>query len=350
MAVRIGSGAALGWAIGRQSVAGARRLIGLAGVVHGAPGMAGHGGSAGEPGERRPLRRLGLDPAHSPSPRSLAGRRGGDAGGRRAGCRRRGPRPRRASRQGRRRRSRRARAATRIRWACATAQASRSARLGRGGSRCPSPGPPGPERSRSRSTSSRRASAGGRASLWVPQASAAGPRSSCPGDGAASPAWPSPCSSSRRRRGRTPRSSGRVPRAAPRSPPLRTASSSGSTRPSSRDSRAPRCGTRPAQQVDLRDARVEPEDPKRLTVGLTPLPRGSYRVRFRVLSVDGHVMRERVPVHAAPVGRRRPRRRASARGSRQARDRSQPSRARIEERHDRHARSEHPAPSSGGRR
>jgi methionine-rich copper-binding protein CopC len=43
-------------------------------------------------------------------------------------------------------------------------------------------------------------------------------------------------------------------------------------------------------QVDLRDARVEPDDPKRLTVGLTPLKRGGYRVRFRVLSVDGHVV------------------------------------------------------------
>jgi methionine-rich copper-binding protein CopC len=44
------------------------------------------------------------------------------------------------------------------------------------------------------------------------------------------------------------------------------------------------------QQIDLRDARVEPDDPKRLTVGLTPLKRGTYRVRFRVLSIDGHVV------------------------------------------------------------
>jgi methionine-rich copper-binding protein CopC len=43
-------------------------------------------------------------------------------------------------------------------------------------------------------------------------------------------------------------------------------------------------------RVDLGDARVEPEDPKRLTVGLKPLGRGTYRVRFRVLSVDGHVV------------------------------------------------------------
>jgi copper resistance protein C len=45
------------------------------------------------------------------------------------------------------------------------------------------------------------------------------------------------------------------------------------------------------QQVDdLGDARVEPEDPKRLTVGVKPLGRGACRVRFRVLSVDGHVV------------------------------------------------------------
>jgi methionine-rich copper-binding protein CopC len=44
------------------------------------------------------------------------------------------------------------------------------------------------------------------------------------------------------------------------------------------------------QQVDLRDGRVDPEDAKRLTVGLTPLKPGAYRVRFRVLSVDGHVV------------------------------------------------------------
>jgi methionine-rich copper-binding protein CopC len=48
-------------------------------------------------------------------------------------------------------------------------------------------------------------------------------------------------------------------------------------------------------QVDLRDARVEPEDPRRLSVGLTRLGRGSYRVRFRVLSVDGHVVESEFP-------------------------------------------------------
>ena len=49
------------------------------------------------------------------------------------------------------------------------------------------------------------------------------------------------------------------------------------------------------EQVDLQDARVGPEDPKRLTVGLKPLGRGAYRVRFRVLSVDGHVVESELP-------------------------------------------------------
>ena len=48
------------------------------------------------------------------------------------------------------------------------------------------------------------------------------------------------------------------------------------------------------QQVDLGDARVEPDDPKRLIVGVKPLARGTYRVRFRVLSVDGHVVESRL--------------------------------------------------------
>jgi copper resistance protein C len=49
------------------------------------------------------------------------------------------------------------------------------------------------------------------------------------------------------------------------------------------------------QQVDLGDARVEPDDPKRLIVGVKPLGRGTYRVRFRVLSVDGHVVESEFP-------------------------------------------------------
>jgi hypothetical protein len=54
------------------------------------------------------------------------------------------------------------------------------------------------------------------------------------------------------------------------------------------------------QRVDLDDARVEPDDPKRLTLGLKPLARGTFRVRFRVLSVDGHVVESEFPFTLRP--------------------------------------------------
>jgi copper resistance protein C len=44
------------------------------------------------------------------------------------------------------------------------------------------------------------------------------------------------------------------------------------------------------KQVDLRDVTVSKEDPKRLSLSLPPLGPGRYTVRFRVLSVDGHVV------------------------------------------------------------
>jgi len=43
-------------------------------------------------------------------------------------------------------------------------------------------------------------------------------------------------------------------------------------------------------RVDLGDAEVSPDDPKKLSVGLPALAPGVYTVRFRVLSVDGHVV------------------------------------------------------------
>jgi methionine-rich copper-binding protein CopC len=43
-------------------------------------------------------------------------------------------------------------------------------------------------------------------------------------------------------------------------------------------------------QVDLRDVVVSREDAKRLSVSLPPLGPGRYTVKFRVLSVDGHVV------------------------------------------------------------
>lgn len=42
--------------------------------------------------------------------------------------------------------------------------------------------------------------------------------------------------------------------------------------------------------VDQGDMRVAPDDPKLLSVGLKPLTPGVYTVKFRVLSVDGHVV------------------------------------------------------------
>lgn len=43
-------------------------------------------------------------------------------------------------------------------------------------------------------------------------------------------------------------------------------------------------------QIDRRDARVTPEDARSLTVALAPLSPGTYVVKYRVLSVDSHVV------------------------------------------------------------
>jgi methionine-rich copper-binding protein CopC len=47
-------------------------------------------------------------------------------------------------------------------------------------------------------------------------------------------------------------------------------------------------------QVDLRDVAVSAEDPRRLAVSLPVLVPGRYTVRFRVLSVDGHVVESKL--------------------------------------------------------
>jgi methionine-rich copper-binding protein CopC len=49
------------------------------------------------------------------------------------------------------------------------------------------------------------------------------------------------------------------------------------------------------QAVDLGDVLVGPDDPTRLSVGLRRLSPGTYTVRFRVLSVDGHVVEGEFP-------------------------------------------------------
>jgi methionine-rich copper-binding protein CopC len=46
------------------------------------------------------------------------------------------------------------------------------------------------------------------------------------------------------------------------------------------------------KRVDRGNVAVGTDDPKRLSVGVNPLPPGQYKVRFRVLSVDGHVVED----------------------------------------------------------
>ena len=43
-------------------------------------------------------------------------------------------------------------------------------------------------------------------------------------------------------------------------------------------------------QMDKKDARVDGSDPRHLSVTIAPLAPGAYTVRYRVLSVDGHVV------------------------------------------------------------
>jgi methionine-rich copper-binding protein CopC len=49
------------------------------------------------------------------------------------------------------------------------------------------------------------------------------------------------------------------------------------------------------KRVDLNDARVSAGDPKHLAVGVRQLQPGRYTVKFRVLSVDGHVVEQSFP-------------------------------------------------------
>lgn len=47
---------------------------------------------------------------------------------------------------------------------------------------------------------------------------------------------------------------------------------------------------REAERVDAGDVEVAPPERTRLSVGVPPLPAGTYTVKYRVLSVDGHVV------------------------------------------------------------
>ena len=49
-------------------------------------------------------------------------------------------------------------------------------------------------------------------------------------------------------------------------------------------------------QIDLRDALVSKEDARRLSLSLPPLRPGRYAVKFRVLSVDGHLVEGTFPI------------------------------------------------------
>lgn len=49
------------------------------------------------------------------------------------------------------------------------------------------------------------------------------------------------------------------------------------------------------KRVDKDNAQVSADDPKQLSVALKQLQAGRYTVRFRVLSVDGHVIEQSFP-------------------------------------------------------
>jgi len=49
------------------------------------------------------------------------------------------------------------------------------------------------------------------------------------------------------------------------------------------------------KRVDADNAQVSAEDPKQLTVALKQMSAGRYIVKFRVLSVDGHVVEQSFP-------------------------------------------------------
>jgi copper resistance protein C len=49
------------------------------------------------------------------------------------------------------------------------------------------------------------------------------------------------------------------------------------------------------QQVDEGDVQVGPNDGKRLSVGIPTLHAGTYMVKYRVLSVDGHIVEAEFP-------------------------------------------------------
>lgn len=53
-------------------------------------------------------------------------------------------------------------------------------------------------------------------------------------------------------------------------------------------------------RVDDGKVSIGPDDPRRLTVGIPSLGPGQYTVKFRVLSVDGHVVEGSFPFEVRP--------------------------------------------------
>ena len=49
------------------------------------------------------------------------------------------------------------------------------------------------------------------------------------------------------------------------------------------------------KRMDRDDAQVAPDDPKQLAIGVKQLQAGKYTVKFRVLSVDGHIVEQTFP-------------------------------------------------------
>ena len=49
------------------------------------------------------------------------------------------------------------------------------------------------------------------------------------------------------------------------------------------------------KRVSLDDVQVAADNPKQLSVGMKPIPAGVYSVKFRVLSVDGHIAEDEFP-------------------------------------------------------
>jgi methionine-rich copper-binding protein CopC len=54
------------------------------------------------------------------------------------------------------------------------------------------------------------------------------------------------------------------------------------------------------QQVDAKDGALDPANPTAIRVSLPPLGPGRYVVRYRVLSVDGHIVEASFPFSIAP--------------------------------------------------